>query len=174
MLIGPAAGGIIGSLGCFLIALPIFLVPGALAPTARSQPESGVADLPDPRARAPDLREAVGAMPPAIGDWAGWLAVTGLLLDGLAGEGGQMLSMLWASSGWWNCTRVLCSFRLDRLSRKAAGPPGSVDRADDGPWLLELQASGGDWRRFWLGRHWTESQIPLNRVRDLLENYAIY
>jgi len=34
VLIGPTAGGIIGSLGWFLVALPIFLIPGALAPTA--------------------------------------------------------------------------------------------------------------------------------------------
>jgi membrane protease YdiL (CAAX protease family) len=41
VLIGPAAGGIIGSLGYFLVALPIFLIPGALAPTASPQPERG-------------------------------------------------------------------------------------------------------------------------------------
>jgi len=34
VLIGPTAGGIIGSLGWFALALPIFLIPGALAPTA--------------------------------------------------------------------------------------------------------------------------------------------
>jgi membrane protease YdiL (CAAX protease family) len=39
VLIGPTAGGIIGSLGYFLVALPIFLIPGALAPTAGPQPE---------------------------------------------------------------------------------------------------------------------------------------
>ena len=39
VLIGPGAGGIVGSLGYFLIALPIFLIPGALAPTAGPQPE---------------------------------------------------------------------------------------------------------------------------------------
>jgi membrane protease YdiL (CAAX protease family) len=38
-LIGPGAGGIVGSLGYFLIALPIFLIPGALAPAARPQPK---------------------------------------------------------------------------------------------------------------------------------------
>ncbi len=37
VLIGPSTGGIIGSLGWFLIALPIFLIPGALAPTAEPQ-----------------------------------------------------------------------------------------------------------------------------------------
>ena len=41
VLIGPSTGGIIGSLGWFLIALPIFLIPGALAPTAGPQPERG-------------------------------------------------------------------------------------------------------------------------------------
>ncbi len=39
VLIGPGAGGIVGSLGYFLVALPIFLIPGALAPTAGPQPE---------------------------------------------------------------------------------------------------------------------------------------
>jgi membrane protease YdiL (CAAX protease family) len=39
VLIGPSVGGIIGSLGYFLVALPIFLIPGALAPIARPQPE---------------------------------------------------------------------------------------------------------------------------------------
>ena len=39
VLIGPGAGGIIGSLGYFLVALPIFLIPGALAPTAGPLPE---------------------------------------------------------------------------------------------------------------------------------------
>ena len=34
VLIGPGAGGIIGSLGWFALALPIFLIPGALAATA--------------------------------------------------------------------------------------------------------------------------------------------
>lgn len=34
VLIGPHAGGIIGSLGWYMLALPIFLIPGALAPTA--------------------------------------------------------------------------------------------------------------------------------------------
>lgn len=34
VLIGPNAGGIIGSLGWIALALPIFLIPGALAPTA--------------------------------------------------------------------------------------------------------------------------------------------
>jgi membrane protease YdiL (CAAX protease family) len=38
VLIGPSAGGIIGSLGYFLIALPIFLIPDALAPTAGPRP----------------------------------------------------------------------------------------------------------------------------------------
>jgi hypothetical protein len=38
VLIGPAAGGIIGSLGYFLVALPIFLIPGALAATTDPQP----------------------------------------------------------------------------------------------------------------------------------------
>jgi membrane protease YdiL (CAAX protease family) len=38
VLIGPT-GGIVGSLGWFLVALPIFLIPGALAPTAGPQPE---------------------------------------------------------------------------------------------------------------------------------------
>jgi len=32
VLIGPTTGGIIGSLGWFALALPIFLIPGALAP----------------------------------------------------------------------------------------------------------------------------------------------
>ena len=32
LLIGPAWAGIIGSLGYFIIALPIFIIPGALAP----------------------------------------------------------------------------------------------------------------------------------------------
>jgi hypothetical protein len=41
VLIGPSTGGIIGSLGWFLVALPIFLIPGALAPTAGPQPERG-------------------------------------------------------------------------------------------------------------------------------------
>jgi membrane protease YdiL (CAAX protease family) len=43
VLIGPGAGGIIGSLGWFLVALPIFLIPGALAPTAGPQPERAAA-----------------------------------------------------------------------------------------------------------------------------------
>ena len=38
VLVGPGAGGIVGSLGYFLVALPIFLIPGALAPSARLQP----------------------------------------------------------------------------------------------------------------------------------------
>ena len=36
VLVGPSVGGIIGSLGWFLVALPIFLIPGALAPIART------------------------------------------------------------------------------------------------------------------------------------------
>jgi len=44
VLIGPSVGGIIGSLGYFLVALPIFLIPGALAPIARPEPESRVVD----------------------------------------------------------------------------------------------------------------------------------
>jgi membrane protease YdiL (CAAX protease family) len=44
VLVGPAAGGIIGSLGYFLVALPIFLIRGALAPIARPEPESRVVD----------------------------------------------------------------------------------------------------------------------------------
>jgi hypothetical protein len=36
-LIGPGPGGIVGSLGYFLIALPIFFIPGALAPAARRE-----------------------------------------------------------------------------------------------------------------------------------------
>ena len=43
-LVGPGAGGIVGSLGYILIALPIFLIPGALAPTARPQTESRVVE----------------------------------------------------------------------------------------------------------------------------------
>jgi membrane protease YdiL (CAAX protease family) len=34
VLIGPTTGGVIGSLGWFVLALPIFLIPGALTPTA--------------------------------------------------------------------------------------------------------------------------------------------
>ena len=34
ILIGPSAGGIVGSLGWFVLALPIFLIPGALAQPA--------------------------------------------------------------------------------------------------------------------------------------------
>lgn len=30
--VGPSEGGIVGSLGWFALALPIFLIPGALAP----------------------------------------------------------------------------------------------------------------------------------------------
>jgi membrane protease YdiL (CAAX protease family) len=43
VLIGPSTGGIIGSLGWFLVALPIFLIPGALAPAAGPQPERAAA-----------------------------------------------------------------------------------------------------------------------------------
>ncbi|HSR30508.1 MAG TPA: CPBP family intramembrane glutamic endopeptidase [Anaerolineae bacterium] len=39
LLIGPVPVGIIGSLGLVLLALPIFFIPGALAPTAGPQPE---------------------------------------------------------------------------------------------------------------------------------------
>jgi hypothetical protein len=38
-LIGPTDVGIIGSLGWVVVALPIFFIPGALAPTAGPQPE---------------------------------------------------------------------------------------------------------------------------------------
>lgn len=39
VLIGPNANGIIGSLGWFALALPIFLIPGALTPASRPRTE---------------------------------------------------------------------------------------------------------------------------------------
>ncbi len=101
----------------------------------------------------------------------GLLAMTGVLVYGFAvgdfgGEGGQLLSMPWGIvslvdlyvgfvlvSGW-------IVYREKSLARSAVWV---VLMMVLGFWtaslytLLALQASGGDWRRFWLGQRWTES-----------------
>jgi hypothetical protein len=100
----------------------------------------------------------------------GLLAMTGVLIYGFgagdfAGEGGQLLSMPWGIvslvdlyvgfvlfSGWivyreksvarsvvWVALMMVLGFWTASLYT-----------------LLALQASGGDWQRFWLGRHWAK------------------
>ena len=54
-LIGPGPGGIVGSLGYFLIALPIFLIPGALAPTASLESQPGVEPSGGPARSSADI-----------------------------------------------------------------------------------------------------------------------
>lgn len=101
----------------------------------------------------------------------GLLAMTAVLIYGFVvgdfgGEGSQLLSMPWGIvslvdlyvgfvlfSGW-------IVYRERSLARSALWV---VLMMVLGFWtaslytLLALQASGGDWRRFWLGRRWTES-----------------
>jgi len=100
----------------------------------------------------------------------GLLAMTGMLIYGFtvgdfSGEGGQLLSMPWGIvslvdlyvgfvlfSGWivyreksaarsvvWVALMMVLGFWTASLYT-----------------LLALQASGGDWRRLWLGRRWAE------------------
>jgi hypothetical protein len=99
----------------------------------------------------------------------GLLAMTGVLVYGFvagdfSGEGGQLLSMPWGIvslvdlyvgfvlfSGW-------IIYREKSLSRSAVWV---VLMMVLGFWtaslytLMALQASDGDWQRFWLGRRWT-------------------
>jgi hypothetical protein len=101
----------------------------------------------------------------------GLLAMTGVLVYGSAvgdfgGEGSQLLSMPWGIvslvdlyvgfilfSGW-------IVYREKSLARSAVWV---VLVMVLGFWmaslytLVALQASSGDWRRFWLGQRWTES-----------------
>ena len=104
----------------------------------------------------------------------GLLAMTGVLIYGFvvgdfAAEGRELLSMPWGIvslvdlyvgfvlfSGW-------IVYRERSVGRSAVWV---VLMMILGFWtaslytLLALQASEGDWRRFWLGRRWTESSIP--------------
>ena len=101
----------------------------------------------------------------------GLLAMTAILIYGFTvgdfgGEGGQLLSMPWGIvslvdlyvgfilfSGW-------IVYREKSLARSAVWV---VLMMVLGFWtaslytLLALQASGGDWPRFWLGQRWSES-----------------
>jgi hypothetical protein len=98
----------------------------------------------------------------------GLLAMTGVLVYGFtvgdfAGEGGQLLSMPWGIvslvdlyvgfalfSGW-------IVYREKSIARSVVWV---VLMMVLGFWtaslytFLALQTSGGDWRRFWLGRRW--------------------
>jgi hypothetical protein len=101
----------------------------------------------------------------------GLFAMTAILIYGFTagdfgGEGSQLLSMPWGIvslvdlyvgfilfSGW-------IVYREKSLTRSAVW---IVLMMVLGFWtaslysFLALQASGGDWRRFWLGRRWTET-----------------
>jgi hypothetical protein len=100
----------------------------------------------------------------------GLLAMTGVLIYGFvagdfAGEGGQLLSMPWGIVSLVDLYVGFVLFSGWIVYREKSAARSVVWVALMmvlGFWtaclytLLALQASGGDWRRFWLGRHWAE------------------
>ena len=101
----------------------------------------------------------------------GLLAMTSVLIYGFAvgdfgGEGSQLLSMPW---GIVSLVDLYVGFVLFsgwivyREKSAARSVVWVVLMMVLGFWtaslytLLALQASGGDWRRFWLGHRWTEA-----------------